>query len=174
MFGRPRRRQEAALAVAHPTGAGEDEADDGLRAILEQIAEVEAIAVAIYARHGLPDRLGHYRRRRGEDDWALIGEHLTPTEKWDMISGPSDEGEWRFATLAGLGARSDNAEVRRAAAILAACQGLRARLNERAPISAQDLADAMRLGAACGRTTASGDASIKGPTPLCFLPPSDI
>src|SRR5690606_6724502 len=57
-------------------------------------------------------------------------------------------------------------EGRRAAAVLAACAGLRQRLTEAEPISPQDLADAIRLGAAWRHLDAESVAS-----PLLFQAP---
>jgi hypothetical protein len=51
--------------------------------------------------------------------------------------------------------------------VLAACRGLRQRLTDAEPITPQDLADAIRLGAAWRRLDAENAAS-----PLLFEPPA--
>lgn len=78
-------------------------------------------------------------------------------------AAPSEEG-WRFASLDGIGARSTIPEIRHASAVLAACRGLRQRLTDAEPITPQDLADAIRLGA-WRRLDAESAAS-----PLLFQP----
>ena len=98
---------------------------------------------------------------------------MSPAEKWALIDASPEGGRWRYAAYEDLGARSAVPAVRQASALLAACQGLRQRLADRAVISAQDLADSIRLGEAWRRLVeeaAHDDASYP---PLKFLPPQD-
>ena len=107
---------------------------------------IEKSALRLYAQHGLPTVSGHYRSRGPDEAWVALGAQLSATERWTMIHESAD-GEWRYATLEAIGARSENAEVRQASAILCACSGLRQRMSSH-PSIAQDLADSIRLGAA--------------------------
>jgi len=166
-FGRrrgdlPKGREAASGRLAAPPGEGVD-------SLLAEIAAMETAAAEVYGRHGLPNQPGQYRRR-GDDDgaWEKVADRLAPAEKWAMIHATQPEDGWRFASLERLGARSDIPEVRQAAAVLAACRGLRQRLTEAAAISPQDLADAIRLGAAWRRLTDPGEAADAAP--LRFLP----
>ena len=139
---------------------------DGVESLLAEVAAIEAAACEVYGRHGLPAQPGQYRRRGDDGVWERLSDRLSPAEKWALIqTAPPEEG-WRFASLDGLGARSSVPEVRRAAAVLAACAGLRQRLTEAEPISPQDLADAIRLGAAWRHLDVESVAS-----PLLFQAP---
>ena len=151
------RRGRAASATGH---------DD----LLAQILVVEAAAADVYARHGLPDQVGQYRRRNETEAWERLAGEMPPAEKWALIQSMPTGAGWRFASLAGVGAQSPVAEVRQASAILAACQGLRQRLAEQTPISAQDLADSIRLGAAWRRLSAPAPDVDDAAEPLRFLP----
>ena len=140
-FGR-RRDVPASPDQAQP------EPPEGIDDLLAELTVVEAAARQIYARHGLPDQPGHYRRAGEDAAWDKIADRLTPTEKWAIMETAPAQAGWRFSSLEGIGARSEVAEVRRAAALLEACRGLRQRLTGDAPITPQDLVDAIRLGAA--------------------------
>lgn len=143
-FGR--RRDDPAMPDQAPP-----EPPDGLDDLLAELAVMEAAARQVYARHGLPDQPGHYRRTGEGAAWEKIADRLTPAEKWAIMETAPAQAGWRFSSLERIGAQSDVAEVRRAAALLDACRGLRQRLTEDAPISPQDLVDAIRLGAAWRR-----------------------
>lgn len=140
-FGR-RRDVPAAPDQAPP------DAPDGIDDLLAELTIVEAAARQVYTRHGLPDQPGHYRRTGEDATWEKIADRLSPTEKWALMEAAPAQAGWRFSSLEGIGARSDVAEVRRAAALLEACRGLRQRLTGDALISPRDLVDAIRLGAA--------------------------
>ncbi|WP_278069849.1 hypothetical protein [Brevundimonas sanguinis] len=164
-FGRALFGSPAKVAI-EPRSADADASRD----LLEQIAGLERAAATVYARHGLPDQPGQYRRKGDAGSWERLSETMSPADKWSLVqSAPAGEG-WRFASLSGLGARSDIAEVRQAAAILSACQGLRQRLTAQTPISPQDLADAIRLGAAWRRLGQRAEDSNDTTPPLRFLP----
>lgn len=140
MFRRPPRLP--APVVGSDDGRAETAGGDDLLTLL---AAIERSALELYARHGLPHAPGHYRRRQEDEVWELLGEDLKAAERWAMV----DVGDgWRYASLEALGAHAAHAEVRQASAMLSACKGLRQRLAGRAPVTAQDLADSIRLGAA--------------------------
>jgi len=144
-----------------------DAVSDGVDSLLGEIAAIEAAACDVYGRHNLPAQWGQYRRQGENGAWEKLADQLSPAEKWAMIqAAPSEEG-WRFASLDGIGALSAIPEVRHASAVLAACRGLRQRLTDAEPITPQDLADAIRLGAAWRRLGAESAAS-----PLLFEPPA--
>lgn len=107
---------------------------------------IEQTALRLYDRHGLPTTSGHYRSPASEEAWTPLGAQLSADERWTMIQ-ESPEGQWRYASLETIGARSEHPDVRQASAILSACAGLRQRLDGRPP-TPQDLADSIRLGAA--------------------------
>lgn len=138
------------MMVETPPSLASDAGEDGetLRALLDR---VDAAALAVYAFHQLPSRPGHYRQAPGLGTWEHLGNDLTPAQKWALMDvGPTEQG-WRYSSLEQLGARSPVADVRYASSLLAACQGLRQRLDEGAPLTAQDVADAIQLGAAWRR-----------------------
>jgi hypothetical protein len=169
-FGRRRDDRDDSRAVVPTREQSLATPGEGVDSLLAEIAAIETAAAGLYGRHGLPDQPGQYRRRGDEGAWEKVADPRTPAEKWAMIQAAPPEEGWRFASLASLGARSEIAEVRQAAAVLAACRGLRQRLTEETPISPQDLADAIRLGASWRRLSAPSDASDDA-VPLLFLPP---
>lgn len=142
---------------------------DDLRALLQGI---EQAALGLYARHGLPTAPGHYRSRAPDVEWEALGTHLSAADRWAMINDSAESG-WRYASLEGLGARSEHADARQASAILSACNGLRQRLAGRT-ITAQDLADSIRLGAAWLSLDAAAASAPGSNTPLAFRPPDDL
>ncbi|MEN5147148.1 hypothetical protein [Brevundimonas diminuta] len=148
-FGR--RRDVPALPDQARADQARPEPPDGVDDLLAEIGVMETAARQIYARHGLPDQPGHYRRAGEDAPWEKIADRLTPSEKWTIMEAAPEQAGWRFSSLEGIGSRSDVAEVRRAAALLEACRGLRQRLIGDAPITPQDLVDAIRLGAAWRR-----------------------
>lgn len=171
MFGRFGRRR----FDAPPAGMTSErsEAATSTTDLLSLLQTIEAAAGAVYGRHGLPQRPGHYRRPADGGAWELLGEALSPAEKWALIDASPEDRRWRYAAYEVLGARSAVPAVCQASALLAACQGLRQRLADRAVISAQDLADSIRLGEAWRRLVeeaAHDDASYP---PLKFLPPQE-
>ena len=169
MFRRPSRRQASVEKIVDDRVASppSSDANGNLRALLD---EVDATALAVYAVHDLPSTPGHYRRSPDGAAWEHLGAALSPAEKWAMLEEhPTDQG-WRYASLEQIGARSDIAAVRYASGLLSACQGLRLRLDEGMAISAQDVADAIRLGAAWRRLMAD---TGPGRSHLKFLAPED-
>lgn len=164
MFRRPRR--PSAPAIGRDDGRAETSGGDDLLTLLTAI---EQSALDIYARHGLPRAPGHYRRRREDEAWELLGEDMDVAARWAMV----DVGDgWRYASLEALGAHAAQVEVRQASAMLSACKGLRQRLAGRAPVTPQDLADSIRLGAAW-RAREAPSALPADSSPLSFRPPLD-
>lgn len=108
--------------------------------------EIERLASRIYQAHGLPGQPGHYRRAHEGEAWTLISEKLTPSERFDLILKASDQASVQFAAYDRLGATHASPAVRQAAALLAATNGLRLKIDTGAPITAQILADAIQLG----------------------------
>lgn len=171
MFGRlGRRRPDASVKEAQ---GGRPEAvttADGLLALLRTI---EAAAGRVYGRYGLPQQPGHYRRPADSPVWEPLSDRLSPAEKWDLVQASPDGARWRYAAYEALGAHSDLPAVRQASALLAACQGLRQRLAERAVITPQDLADSIRLGEAWRGLVEDAAYDEAAAEPLHFLPPDD-
>ena len=154
--------------------------DDALSRLL---GEIQAGALAVYDRHGLPTRLGHYVCDPADGEWRFIAERLSPARRFElMLEHPPEQG-WRFARLEDLGARHrDHPEVEVASELLNAVSRLR---QNRASASADDLAEAIRLGQAWRALTAprpepgtvpaapEGIAPASEPThpPLALRPP---
>ncbi|MCO8019723.1 hypothetical protein NI456_12730 [Brevundimonas diminuta] len=148
MFSRFGRSREPSPQRLHDERSREA---DGRAALASEIDAIEAAALVIYVRNGLPGAIGHYQRADRQAPWEKLEDALTPEQRWALVqAAPEGEGR-RFASSADLGADSPLPEVRRAAAVLAACRGLRQRLAEAAGFTAQDLADAIQLGAAARR-----------------------
>ncbi|HEY1071598.1 hypothetical protein [Brevundimonas sp.] len=170
MFGRLGRRRSESSGERPSERAETTTAIDDL---LDLLRMIEAAAGAVYGRHGLPQRPGHYRRSADSHAWEPLGDALSPAEKWALIDAAPKGGRWRYAAHETLGAHSDIAAVRQASALLAACQGLRKRLADRAIISPQDLADSIRLGQAWRRLVEDGGQGAPAAAPLHFLPPDE-
>ncbi|MFK0298059.1 hypothetical protein ACIQTU_02455 [Brevundimonas sp. NPDC090276] len=168
MFLRPPRSRPA-VEEAHGDAASPlltPEESDDLRALLD---EVDAAALAVYALHDLPSAPGHYRQAPDSGAWEHLGGALSPAEKWDLLNQHPINHGWRYASLERLGARSTIPDVRYASGLLAACQGLRLRLDTHMALSSQDLADAIRLGAAWRRLT----EGVRSRSDLTFTAPDE-
>lgn len=150
----------------------------------EDIRSVERAALEIYSHHGLPTQAGGYAQRGFEAAWEKLPDDLTPQEKWSLMDEAPEGAGWRFVERSAIGRTHPETEVRRASVLLAACEGLRARLSGRIPTTAQDVVDALQLGAASAwlagagsgnHPMASPDAEVKGDerTPLVFFAVSD-
>ncbi len=138
---------EARTAVARAADVWE-RAGQRASASLPTMAEVEASALKVYAEHGLPTQPGHYRRGPGSDGWDYLGQSVDIERRWDMVLERPSEAGWRFATLEDIG-RFDGApaELRAAAALLAACRHLKDRMHGRAAgDTGDDIERAIRLG----------------------------
>lgn len=170
MFGRLRRPR---FETSKEERGERPEAAASTADLLSLLQRIETAAGHVYGRNGLPQLPGHYRRPTGGGAWERLGEGLSPAEKWALIA-QSPEGEpWRYAAFEALGARSDIPEVRQASALLAACQGLRQRLADRTTISAQDLADSIRLGEAWRHLVGDLDHDPAATQPLRFVTPDE-
>lgn len=170
MFGRLGRRR---LDTPAAEGGGERHGAAATDDLLSLLQAIETAAGEVYGRHGLPQRPGHYRRPAEGGAWEPLGDTLSPAEKWALINTAPGVGRWRYAAYEALGAHADSAAVRQASALLAACQGLRQRLADRAIISAQDLADSIRLGEAWRRLVEENGHGDTPAPPLRFLPPEE-
>lgn len=153
-------------ALQLPDGLGDD------------IAAVETAALKIYRRHGLPIGPGGYVQRGPEADWEKLPDDLSPLDKMLLLEDAPKDGHWRFVERSGIGRLSPHTEVRRASVLLTACEGLRARLSGRIPTTAQDVADALQLGAASAwlagaRAGEPVMETVTAHTPLVFVPASD-
>lgn len=145
MFGR---RAEVVQSPGSPADGDDASIENELRAL---IAEVEATALAVYRRYGLPDRPGQYARDPRAKAWNWLAESLRPEEKWARLeSHPTGTG-WRYGDLIRVGQEADAVEARMASGVLAACEGLKARIESGRTPTFQDLADALRLGEAWRR-----------------------
>ena len=137
----------AAAAVARAADVWE-KAGRRAAASLPTMAEVEATALKVYAEHDLPTRSGHYRRGPGSSSWDYLGEDVGIERRWDMVLERPSEAGWRFATLEDIGRyETASAELRAAAALLAACRHLKDRMHGRAVGDpGDDIERAIRLG----------------------------
>ena len=136
---------------------------DGRAALDAEIDAIEAAALGTYVLHGLPGAMGHYQRADSHSPWERLYDALTPEQRWALVAAsPAGQGR-RFASSVDLGVESPVPEVRRAAAVLAACRGLRQRLAESAGFTAQDLADAIQLGAAARRLDGQDEPTSQEP-----------
>ena len=145
---------------------------DSLRS---QISTVEAAALAVYARHGLPtDAGGYVRRGAAGTPWEKLPDGLSIEDKWALMEAAPPGSGWRYADRSCLGRQSDIAELRQASLLLSACAGLTARLEGRMPTTPQDVADALQLGATSAMLASAigqGDTGLDSETqhsPLTF------
>ena len=178
---RLQRRQAEADALSDPA-AGDPWAE--VPAALERVeppvslllSEIEAGACAIYARHGLPDRPGHYARSQQTKVWRFLSETLTAEERWTLVTAQRPGSAWRFGTLDDLGDQADSPpEVRRAARMLSQCRRLRARLREGGGLSlAEDLEAAIRLGMEWRQVEAAPLAAIAVVSDAAGAPEIDL
>ena len=158
MFGwrRPSAKPDASEAApSHLRGAepylpseitGED-TPSGVIDLSTLLEAIEALARRIYEDHGLPSQRGHYRRSEEGSGWDLVSASLTPAEKFDLVLAAPEQGRLHYAAHDRLGAKHESPLVRQAAALLAAAQGIRHKLDSNSPFTAQPLADCIRMGA---------------------------
>lgn len=128
----PRRGEAASAAPAtkparRPRPCPVPTAAEGERAL----ARLQKQALAVYERHGLPTKPGHYIRSPGDGKWRPIPKAETPQDRFAaVLRRPPDEG-WRYAALADLGRKTypDRPDVRLASDILEIVHGWRTRFQ---------------------------------------------
>lgn len=166
------RRSERARAVTP------EQADSWARGIapasLPVMAEVEALALQVYAANGLPTQPGHYRRGPSSSDWLFLGEHIDASMKWAMVLEMPPEQGWRYASLEDLGRYADaSAELRGASHLLEICRHLKARIQGTEPGEAgDDIETAIRLGVEWRALTEA--LAARGKSRLKLTRPVDI
>ena len=141
MFGRKRASTDPDQLEARP------DTQTGFEDLNSLFEAIETLAQRLYGAHGLPDQPGHYQRSDEDPNWSLISDDLSPAQKFDLILSAPQGERVKFAAHDRLGTDHPNADVRKAAALLSACRGLRNRLSQGAQMDSQTLADAIRLGA---------------------------
>jgi hypothetical protein len=128
--------------------------------------EIEAGALEVYAKAGLPTAVGHYRKPPQTDAWTFIGDRIPPETRFALaLEHPAEMG-WRFARLQDLGARSDRPELRAAARLLSEIAELRA--ARRGVLTEDHLLMAMELG---GAWRALRDSKAVRTSRLTLTPP---
>ena len=142
---RGRRTRTTSLAVSADVW---ERAGQRAPATLPAIAEIEATAMDVYGRHGLPMRHGHYQRAPGAPEWTWLAEELPAHLRWAMVLERPPEDGWRYATLEDIGRfPGASAELIAAANLLSGCRHLKDRLSGREPGDAgEDIQTAIRLG----------------------------
>jgi hypothetical protein len=142
LFGR---RRDPEGAAHDPFIAAADRPTAEADALTALLAQIEGAALAVYERHGLPTRPGHYRWGPNARDWTFIAETLTPDQKFALALDHPREAGWRFAARDDLGAaHPETPELVQASGALSGCAWLRAR---RGVAAAEALASALKLGA---------------------------
>jgi hypothetical protein len=139
------RRKPAASSVSDDVFAGSRPAaeHDALDPLLD---EIETVALSVYEAHGLPTDRGHYARSPRTKIWKFIAEDLTPEERFALVQANPPERGWRFGQLGDLGRLSQNPDLKAAAELLDGAARLR--VLRRRPVTPDDLAEVVRLGAA--------------------------
>jgi len=114
------------------------------------VSQIHADAIAIYVRHALPTRRGHYARTPRSRRWKFVARSLSAEERWALLQANPPERGWKFGTLADIGADpSGPPDVQAAAALLAGTTNLKRRLKGFDSVSlAEDMEAAIRLGSA--------------------------
>lgn len=126
----------------------------GLSAVLDRLTAIEAGALGVYAKHGLPTRPGHYRKGPRARTWSLLAVDLSPEDRWaEILARPPEKG-WRHAALADLGGIDGRPGARRASETLKTVARLRARLTSGEALTPDDLLDALDLPTASPRSRA--------------------
>lgn len=131
------------------------------------LAEIEADALEVYARAGLPTEPGHYRKPPDVDAWTFIAATLPPEARFALTLEHPPERGWRFARLQDLGARSDRPDLQAASRLLNDIADIR---TARHDLLTQDhLLVAMELG---GAWRALRDSKAVKASRLTLTPPS--
>jgi hypothetical protein len=131
------------------------------------LAEIEAGALEVYSRAGLPTEPGHYRKPPGTDAWTFIAATLPPEARFALTLEHPPERGWRFARLQDLGARSDRPDLKAASRLLNDIADLRA--ARRGLLTEDHLLIAMELG---GAWRSLRDAQALKASRLTLTPPA--
>ncbi|MBU2116275.1 MAG: hypothetical protein KJ954_01625 [Alphaproteobacteria bacterium] len=126
----------------------------GLSAVLDRLTAIEAGALGVYAKHGLPTRPGHYRKGPRAKTWSLLAVDLPPEDRWAAVLARPPEKGWRHAALADLGTLDGRVGPRRASETLRTVARLRVRLTAGEALPPEDLLDALDLATASSRSRA--------------------
>lgn len=128
--------------------------------------EIQAGALEVYAKAGLPILAGHYRKSPKSETWEFISDRITPEARFALaLEHPAEQG-WRFGRLQDLGARSTRPELQAASRLLSDIDDLRV---ARCGVLAEDhLLIAMELG---GAWRALRDSRSKEAARLTLTPP---
>lgn len=112
------------------------------------LEDIRTAALAVYTKHGLPSRAGHYVRSSPKAQWRFLGETLTSEERWALVLAQGQKGGSRFASIEELGSISGgDPELVWASEILSQCAHLRSRIMSSAsPDLAKDIDMAIGLG----------------------------
>ncbi len=158
-LGRSGQERQTALPVAYEYDPREAEREAEAQSALPEplagmLAEIEASARGLYEQHGLPTRPGHYRREPGGVTWTFLASDLPVEERWRMVLEQPPEHGWRYARLEDIGLiENRNPETVQASRLLSSCGRLRRRVEGLdAGSPAEDIAEALRLGAEWART----------------------
>ncbi len=131
------------------------------------LTEIEAGAIEVYARAGLPTAPGHYRKPPDGDAWTFIAATLRPEARFALtLEHPAEMG-WRFARLQDLGARSDRPDLKAASRLLNDIAELRS--ARRGLLTQEHLLVAMELG---GAWRALRDSKAVKASRLTLTPPA--
>lgn len=74
--------------------------DDDIDALMKRL---EAEALEVFARHGLPAEAGIYRQARDAGSWEFLGSDLSVSERWAMVLAHPPEEGWRYVPLSEIG-----------------------------------------------------------------------
>jgi hypothetical protein len=128
--------------------------------------EIEAGALDVYARAGLPTAPGHYRKSPDGDAWTFIAAALSPEARFALTLEHPPERGWRFARLQDLGAKSERPDLQAASRLLNDIADLRT--ARRGVLTEDHLIVAMELG---GAWRALRDSKAVKATRLTLTPP---
>ncbi|CAN5226404.1 hypothetical protein BH09PSE1_BH09PSE1_15980 [soil metagenome] len=169
-----RRQDRAEIALIEDPWAAAPRTEREETSVSLMLSDIEAAACAVYARHGLPDRPGHYARSPKSRAWRFLSETLTAEERFALVLAQKDGSKWRFGSLENLGDQADSPpDLRRAAEVLRSCHRLRARLAETgSPSLGEDLEAAIGLGAAWRQLDAGHAPTLPRMEPLKLTMPS--
>lgn len=168
----PGSRLKSVAPIKDPWPSSEDHVERIETPIDRMLSGIEAAACRVYARHGLPDRPGHYARSPRSKTWRFLSETLTAEERWAMIMAQKDGSKWTFGTLQDLGDKADSPpDLRQAAQVLRSCHQLRARLGEGVSNLGEDLETAIALGRVWGQIDVAPTQAVQRSEPLKLTMP---